>query len=159
MATDPMAGVVHRVDGTLRSLWRMGTAVTGGFRRAAEDAVDMGTLWIGPVRRLSAEKRHFAEQTAVWAERHRQLAEEMATWAEMQRTFADRLDALTEPILHYSEQAGSVVKGVVGILPAGNGTSNAEVPNHGDGAATRARSSRTLRPAGNGHRDPRTGTT
>lgn len=131
MAADPISELVRHVDEAARALWRMTATVSGGVRHAAEDAVDLGTMWITPVRRLSAEQRRFAEQMAVWAERHRQLAEEMAAWAETQRAFAERLDALADPILHYSEQVSSAVRGVVSLLPEGNG---AAAPRRGGAA-------------------------
>jgi methyl-accepting chemotaxis protein len=116
--TEQMADAGRAAMGEIGSLASHPTRVTGQVRRGAEEAVDLSTAWIDPVRRLSDEQRRFADQMATWAERHRQFAEEVASWAETQRAFAEHLSSWAEPLLTYSEQLAAAVKGLMrAVLP------------------------------------------
>ncbi len=117
--TEQMAELAKTAVGEVRTAAAHPTRMAGPVRRGAEEALDLGTAWIDPIRRLSEEQHRFADQMATWAERHRQFAAEVASWAETQAAFAEHLASWADPLLTYSEQLADAMKGLIrAAIPA-----------------------------------------
>ena len=93
--------------------------------RWGEQAIELSTLWVAPMRAVLEEQQELIEAISAWAEEQRKLADRFADLAARHRAMTEGVAGMLTPTLdHLDQLAGrkpSATKGKQGTSSSGRG--------------------------------------